>query len=235
MWITAHSTQMKIDLVIPALNEEQAIAKLLLELPPNMLRRVLVVDNGSTDNTAKMASQGGAEVLSELRRGYGYAVWAGIEDLMDDPPDAVAIMAGDCSDDPRELSLLTEVMEAQDVDMVVGTRVRVQAGSMPMVQRVGNLIVPFLLRKLMGVETTDLGSFRLVRWSALMNMNLHDRGMGMTVEMLIKCERLNLKVAEAPTTHRVRMGEQKISGTLRGSTRAAAKILWTIVRYRFFE
>ncbi|MDD5306297.1 MAG: glycosyltransferase family 2 protein [Deltaproteobacteria bacterium] len=224
---------MKIDVIIPVLNEERALPGVLCAIPRDLVRRVIVVDNGSTDCSAEVARERGATVVSEPRRGYGRAVWSGVETLLADPPDAVVFLDGDGADDPAEMGLvLAPILEGR-ADLVIGSRMRkpLPQGAMTQAQHLGNIIVPFLLRLLYGSRTTDLGPFRAVRWDALLDLHLTDRGFGITVEMQVKAARQGLRVEEVAVSYRPRIGESKISGTFRGAVMASLKILWVVARH----
>jgi glycosyltransferase involved in cell wall biosynthesis len=216
--------------IIPAVNEEQSIGRVLKEIP-NAVHCVIVADNGSTDGTARVAREQGAQVVSEPRRGYGYACLAGIARL---PVDAeiVVFMDGDYSDYPEELNNLVSAMVELEADLVVGSRVLGQreAGSLTPQQRFGNWLSTRLIRLLYGFTYTDLGPFRAIRAEALQRLNMQDRTYGWTVEMQVKALQHGMKIAEIPVRYRKRIGQSKVSGTLSGSIKAGAKILWTIGR-----
>ncbi|MCU0664105.1 MAG: glycosyltransferase family 2 protein [Myxococcota bacterium] len=224
---------MTVDVIIPALNEEKALAAVLSALSHTAVRRVIVVDNGSTDNTAKVARLGGAKVVSEPRRGYGQAMSTGIESVRDDPPQVVAFLDGDGADDPSFLPALLEPVLRGEADLVLGSRMRGrrEQGSMSPAQVVGNHVVPFLLRRLFGARCTDIGPMRVIRYDALRRLDLQDRGMGFTVEMQIRAALLGLRVMEVAVPYRRRIGRSKISGTVRGTVRATVGILAVITRH----
>ena len=224
---------MNADLIIPVLNEEQSIGGVLDAVPKKLIRKIVVVDNGSNDDSSRVAKEKGAHVVQEPTRGYGQAFWAGVEYLKEAPPDVLVVIAGDGSDDPDEIETLIEPIEKKTADMVVGSRVlKKREHLMPVGQRLGNLIVPFLLRHLYNTEATDLGSSRALTWDAIKSLDLVDRGFGITVEMRIKAAKRGIRVVEVPVTHRMRTGgEQKISGTFLGTIKAGTKILYTIARY----
>lgn len=224
---------MLVDLIIPALNEEQALPRVLATLPRDLLRRVVVVDNGSTDGTTKVALQGASEVLYEPRRGYGRALWTGVEFLGGDPPDVVAFMDGDGADDPALLSVLLDLIARGQADLVIGSRMlgSREKGSMSSAQRVGNRLVPWLVRAFFHGVCTDLGPMRAIRYDCLKRLALVERGMGLTVEMQIRAAQEGLRVAEVPVSYRRRVGASKISGTLGGTVKATARILAVVVRH----
>lgn len=222
---------MKIDVIIPALDEEEALPRVIADLPSSV-RRVIVADNGSTDGTARVARAAGAEVVHEAERGYGAACLKALALLSGDPPDVVVFLDGDHSDDPRELTLLTDALEG--VDMVLGSRTRgaLEQGALTPPQRVGNAIACAGLRVLYGARYSDLGPFRAIRWEALQRLQMRDRNWGWTVEMQIKLAKLGMKHAEIPVSYRVRRaGVSKVSGTIRGSVSAGVKILWLLGRH----
>jgi glycosyltransferase involved in cell wall biosynthesis len=195
---------------------------------------VVVVDNGSTDGTAAVARAAGATVVREPRRGYGAACLAGLAHLRERPPELVAFLDADASDDPAQLpEVLAPLLEGR-ADLVVGSRVRgVPApGSLTLPQVLGNRLAVALLVLLFGVRFTDLGPFRAIRWAALERLGMRDRGYGWTVEMQARAARAGLRAVEVPVRYRRRIGRSKISGTVRGVFGAGAKILLTIARVR---
>jgi glycosyltransferase involved in cell wall biosynthesis len=195
----------------------------------------VVADNGSTDDTAEVARAAGALVVTEPRRGYGAACLAAIAARRADPPDVVAFVDADHSDDPRELALvLAPVLEGR-ADLCVGSRTlgASEPGAFTPVQAFGNRLAPALLRALWGVRVTDLGPFRAIRWSALESLHMRDRDYGWTVEMQARALAAGLRYAEVPVAYRRRrLGRSKVSGTVRGVWGAGTKILWTIARVR---
>jgi len=220
--------------VIPALDEERAIGRVLAELPREHVREVVVVDNGSTDRTAEVARAAGATVVHEPRRGYGAACLAGLARLRDRPPEIVAFLDADGSDDPAQLPELLEPILAGRADLVIGSRAlgERERGALTPVQAAGNRLAVLLLRWLFGARFTDLGPFRAVRWGALEALRMRDHDYGWTVEMQARAARARLRTAEVPVRYRRRVGRSKISGTLRGAAGAGWKILFTIARVR---
>lgn len=223
----------KIDVLIPALNESTSIGKVLAELPMRQLRSVVVVDNGSTDETAAIAQAKGAIVIVEPQRGYGAACLRGIRHLATDPPDILVFIDADYSDHPDELPLLTRPILADRADLVIGSRVlgKREPGALLPQARFGNALSTWLIRLIWGVPMTDLGPFRAIRWDALMELRMEDEDFGWTVEMQVKAARRGLRYMEVPVSYRKRVGKSKITGTVRGTVAAGTKILWTIFRY----
>ena len=197
------------------------------------LRQIVLVDNGSTDRTAERAREAGAVVISEPKRGYGSACLAGLKHLANDPPDVVVFSDCDGADDPSDLERLTAPIRENGVDLVIGSRTRGSAepGSLTPVQRFGNVLSCRLISLLFGVQFTDLGPYRAIRWRGLTRLNMADDGFGWTVEMQAKAARRGLVSVEIPVSYRRRhAGKSKVSGNLIGSVRAGAKILYTIGR-----
>lgn len=241
--------------IIPALDEQEPLAAVLAELPRGMVddpraagegpwspaappryhvREAVVVDNGSRDRTAAVARAAGATVIAEPRRGYGAACLAGLAHLRGDPPDIVAFLDADHSDDPRQLTEILAPVLAGRAELVIGSRTlgEREPGSLTAVQQFGNRLASALLRLLFGLGATDLGPFRAIRWSALESLGMRDRDFGWTVEMQARAARAGLRVVEVPVRYRRRTGRSKISGTLRGAMGAGWKILYTLVRVR---
>jgi glycosyltransferase involved in cell wall biosynthesis len=205
----------------------------LREIPSQLVRRIIVADNGSTDRTADVARQEGAEVVYEPERGYGAACLKALAHLAADPPDVVVFLDGDYSDHPDELPSLIDPIASGDADMVIGSRVRGlrERGALSPQQQVGNAIACRALRLLYGVRYTDLGPFRAIRWETLQALGMQDRNYGWTVEMQIKAAQRGIAYREVPVSYRQRIGVSKVSGTVRGSLSAGAKILWLLGRY----
>ena len=217
-------------LIIPALNEEESIAGAIAAVPQGLFDRIIVVDNGSRDATARRATQAGAQVVAEPRRGYGRACWRGIQAL-EPGAETLVFMDGDLSDDPQDAQALVDALEKGSYDMVVGSRVlgRAAPGALEPWQRFGNWLATRIIRLLWGVRYTDLGPFRAIRVDALRKLDMRDRGFGWTVEMQVRAAQLGLRTFEIPVRYRVRaFGRSKISGNLVGSFKAGSKILWTL-------
>ena len=232
MGAAAQSMQ-SVDVIIPALNEQDALPLVLRDIPRPPVRRVIVADNGSTDRTAEVALKNGAEVVHEPERGYGAACLKALAHLAADPPDIVVFLDGDYSDHPDELLSLIDPIRAGDADMVIGsrTRGRQERGALSPQQRAGNAVACGALRLMYRVRYTDLGPFRAIRWGALQALGMQDRNYGWTVEMQIKAAQRGITYREVPVSYRQRIGVSKVSGTVRGSVSAGAKILWLLGRY----
>jgi glycosyltransferase involved in cell wall biosynthesis len=225
------SARMVVDVIIPALDEEEAIGAVIRAVP-GAVRQVVVADNGSSDATAAVASAAGAVVVSEPERGYGAACLAALAHLAADPPEVVVFLDGDGSDDPTELDeLLAPLTEGAQLVIGSRTRGRSEPGSLTAPQRVGNALACRWIRWVYGERFSDLGPFRAIRWSALDALGMQDRNWGWTVEMQLAAARQKLRCAEVPVRYRNRRGgRSKVSGTIRGSVSAGAKILWLLAR-----
>jgi glycosyltransferase involved in cell wall biosynthesis len=217
----------RIGVVIPALDEEQAIAHVIGDIP-DWADEVVVADNGSRDGTARAALEAGARVVREEERGYGAACQAGIRAL--EAADIVVFLDGDYSDHPEEMDVIVDPIATGLVDFVVGSRVRGKAarGSLTPQQRFGNWLACLLMRRLWGVAYSDLGPFRAIRRDVLARLEMTDRNYGWTVEMQIKVAKLGLPYLEVPVSYRTRIGASKVSGTLVGTLMAGFKILTLI-------
>lgn len=220
---------MKVSVIIPVLNEEKAIAKVINDIPQELVQEIIVVDNGCSDNTAEIARDHGAKVISEPRKGYGSACLAGLAAV--ECADIIVFIDGDYSDDPTELSLLIKPIQENQADFVIGSRKPSEKGALLPQARFGNKLATFLIKTFYGVKYTDLGPFRAIRHSQLTALNMQDRTYGWTVEMQLKAAKMGFRVQEIPVSYRKRIGTSKISGTLIGSVRAGVKILSTIFRW----
>lgn len=223
--------------IIPALNEEQSLPRVLGDLPA--VGRTIVVDNGSTDRTAAVAAAAGANVVQEPQRGYGAACLCGLAEIEkaigagQPPPSVVVFLDGDYSDYPEHLPDLVSPILAGEADFVLGSRLLGQreAGAMPPQSVWGNRLACFLMRWLFGARYTDLGPFRAIDYQSLRSLGMVDRNFGWTVEMQIKARRARLRTLEVPVPYRCRIGQSKISGTLAGTIKAGYKILFVIAKY----
>ena len=221
----------RIGVVIPALNEEAAIGR-VVDAVPGWVDEVVVVNNASTDATAAVARAHGARVVDENRRGYGVACRAGVGAL--GVSEVIVFLDGDFSDRPEQMARLVDPIVEDEADFVLGNRVCEERDgqSMTRFQRMGNRLACGLINGLWRARYTDLGPFRAIRRSALQSLELRDRNFGWTVEMQIKAVRRGLRIQEVSTSYRHRIGHSKISGTFSGAVGAGAKILFVILRSR---
>lgn len=226
----------KIVVIIPAYNEENSIAKVINDIPEGLVDEVIVVNNNSSDATDINAQNAGATVLHEVRTGYGYACLKGIEYIkeLQPAPDIVVFIDADYSDLPEEMPLLLQPIISNEMDMVIGSRAlgKKEKGSMTLQQIFGNWLATRLLKSIYGVQYTDLGPFRAIRYDKLLEIDMQDTTYGWTVEMQLKAAKLKMKIMEVPVSYRKRIGFSKISGTLKGAVLAGYKIIATIFKYR---
>ena len=222
--------------IIPALNEEEAIAKVVADLP-EAVTEVVVIDNGSTDRTSEVARKAGATVLKESRAGYGYACLKGIAYLKNKQQDGdiIVFLDGDYSDYPEELTSLVAPIEKGNYELVIGTRNNplLQKGALTPQQRFGNALATRLMALFYDGKYTDLGPFRAIRFDALDQLKMQDKTYGWTVEMQLKALKHQLRYTEVPVNYRPRIGESKVSGTIKGTIMAGYKILGWIFIYAF--
>lgn len=222
--------------VIPAFNEEASIAKVIQDIPKDVVREIIVVNNNSTDKTALIAKACGATVLEETSMGYGNACLKGLEYLksLNPKPAIVVFMDADYSDYPQEIPQLVAPILQGDASLVIGSRTRgaLQKGALTVQQVWGNWLAIKLIKWLYKVEYTDLGPFRAIKYNKLIELNMSDKTYGWTVEMQVKAAKQHLALTEIPVSYRCRIGKSKISGTVKGTLLAGYKIITTIFKYK---
>jgi glycosyltransferase involved in cell wall biosynthesis len=225
-----------IDVIIPAFNEEQAVGHVIREIPHDAVRYIVVVNNASTDHTRAVAEAAGAMVVDQPERGYGNACLKGMAHLstQDPAPGIVVFLDADHSDHPQQLRDVVAPILSGEADLVIGSRALGQreSGSMMPQQIFGNWLATRMIRSLHGHRYTDLGPFRAIRWSSLMELGMCDRNYGWTVEMQLKAARQKLRITEVPVDYRRRIGTSKVSGTVKGTIGAGYKIITTILKHR---
>jgi len=222
----------KIAVIIPALNEAGNIKPLVAEVLETMPVRVIVVDNGSSDETAEEARAAGAEVVYEPRRGYGYACAAGTAAARD--AHVLAFLDGDYSSLPSELPAIVSPILSDEADLVLGSRPlgHIAPGAMPPQQRFGNWLASRLMNVLYGLSVTDLGPYRAIRQALLESLDMQEMTYGWPTEMMVKAARQGARVVEVPVSYHSRhAGRSKVSGTFRGTILAAWFILGVTLRY----
>lgn len=223
---------MKVAVIIPALDEAGCIADLVAEVAAQPVDHIIVVDNGSTDDTAPLARQAGARIVHEPSRGYGYACAAGAAAAGD--ADVLVFIDGDGSFLPQETSGLLAPLREGCADLVLGSRVLggIAPGAMPPHQMFGNWLVAHLVRALYGLRITDLGPYRAIRPDLLRALDMREMTYGWPVEMIVKAARRRARILEVPVSYRPRRaGQSKVGGTLRGTILATYHILATTLRY----
>lgn len=223
-----------IDVIIPVYNEQNSISKVIKEIPADLVRNIIVCNNGSTDETAEVARKYGATVVHEPQKGYGNACLKGMAYVaqLDVKPDIIVFLDGDYSDYPEEMKSLVQPIIYDGSDLVIGSRAlgEMENGAMMPQQIFGNWLATTLIRHIYNYSFTDLGPFRAVRYDRLLEMEMQDKTFGWTVEMQVKAAKLGMKTREIPVTYRKRIGVSKVSGTIKGTILAGHKILWTIFK-----
>ena len=224
-----------VSIIIPAFNEENGIGEVIREIPKDIVKEIIVVNNASTDQTEKIALAAGATVLREPVPGYGRACLKGIDYLKKSTvqPDIVVFLDADHSDYPGEMGLLIALIKDDKADLVIGSRAlgERERGAMTPQQIFGNWLATRLLKLLYGVRFTDLGPFRAIRFNKLVELDMQDKTYGWTVEMQLKAAKMGFRCAEVPVRYRRRIGFSKISGTVKGTVMAGYKIITTIFKY----
>ncbi len=225
----------RISVIIPAFNEENAVGRVVKEIPKEWIDHIIVVNNASTDDTRISAEKEGAIVIDQPLKGYGNACLMGIEYLikLEIKPEIVVFLDADYSDYPEELPQLVKPIIDQNYDMVIGSRAlgNRDKGSMTFPQIFGNWLATNLLKLFYGYHFTDLGPFRAIKYEQLLAINMVDKTYGWTVEMQVKAAKNKLKCTEVPVNYRNRIGTSKVSGTVKGAVSAGYKILYTIFKY----
>jgi glycosyltransferase involved in cell wall biosynthesis len=224
---------MRVSVVIPTRNEARSIGHVLNDIPRPPVTDVVVVDAQSTDGTRAIAEAAGARVVNESRRGYGRACLTGIEHVS--PSDVIVFLDGDYSDRPQELRELIEPIVAGRADITIGSRLagRRAPGALPWHSVAGNWTAAFLIRVLYGARITDLGPFRAARGDVIAGLELRETTYGWAVELIVRGALAGKRIEEVPVSYYPRIGQSKITGTLRGSLGAAWFIFGRIFQYRF--
>lgn len=230
-----NKTEQNIIVIIPAFNEEKSIGKVINDIPKELVSEIIVCNNNSNDKTAENAKTAGATVLTEQKKGYGYACLAGINyaKTLKVKPDVVVFIDGDYSDFPEQTIELVSELNKKNLDLIIGSRVlgKPEKGSLTPQQIFGNALATWLMKVLYGVKFTDLGPFRAIKWNSLVAMEMQDKTYGWTVEMQLKAIKMKMKTGEIPVKYRKRIGVSKVSGTVKGTVLAGYKIITTIFKY----
>jgi len=226
----------KITVIIPAFNEEDSIGKVIGDIP-HLVSEIIVISNNSSDSTQLVAMNAGATVLSEDKKGYGYACLKGMNYISEqaEKPDIIVFLDGDYSDYPEELLKIVKPIIEENIDFVVGARVKRlrENGSMTFPQRFGNWLATTLMSLFFNSKFTDLGPFRAIKYDKLLSLQMEDKTYGWTVEMQLKALRSKLTYIEVPVKYRNRIGISKVSGTVKGAIFAGVKIMGWIFKYSF--
>lgn len=225
-----------VNVIIPAFNEQDSIGNVIADLP-KFVDEIIVVNNKSTDKTKENATKAGATVLTEERKGYGYACLKGMDYIAkkEVKPTIVVFLDGDYSDYPEQLTTLIQPIIENNIDFVIGARIKKlrENGSMTPQQIFGNWLATFLMKLFFNAKFTDLGPFRAIKYQRLLDLNMQDKTYGWTVEMQLKALKQKLTYTEIPMKYRNRIGVSKVSGTVKGSIFAGIKILSWIFKYSF--
>ena len=225
-----------IKVIIPAYNEQDSIAKVIAEIP-KIVNEIIVVNNNSTDHTLNNAKNAGATVITENNRGYGFACLKGLDYIanLEIKPDIIVFLDGDYSDYPEELTKVVAPILNDNLDFVVGARVKElrEAGAMTPQQIFGNWLATFLMKQLFNSKFTDLGPFRAIKYKKLLQLDMQDQTYGWTVEMQLKALKQKLSYTEVSLRYKNRIGVSKVSGTVKGTIFAGIKILNWIFKYSF--
>ncbi len=225
-----------IKVIIPAHNEANSIGRVVKEIPW-IVDEVIVVSNNSTDATIENAEAAGATVLTEDRKGYGYACLKGMDYVAAQPqkPEIIVFLDGDYSDYPEELNKIVAPIIERDVDLVIGARVKRwrEKGAMTFPQIFGNWLATSLMKVFFHARFTDLGPFRAIKYQKLLELQMQDKTYGWTVEMQLKALKKDFSYEEVPVHYRNRIGVSKVSGTVKGAFMAGVKILGWIFKYSF--
>lgn len=224
-----------IDVIIPAFNEAEAVGLVIGDIPKDLVRHIVVVDNNSTDRTSEIATNAGAVVVFQAEQGYGAACLKGIEYLrsLEVLPNIIVFLDADYSDHPEEMPSLVAPILSRDFELVIGSRSRGsrESGAMMPQQIFGNWLATNMMKWIYGAQFTDLGPFRAITRSALEKIQMCDRDFGWTVEMQVKALKKGIPYTEVPVKYRKRKGISKITGTIKGSILAGYKIIFTILRH----
>lgn len=221
--------QKRVCVIIPAFNEEESLPRVIADIP-KFVDEIIVANNGSTDNTFSVAMKNGATVLTENERGYGAACLRAIDYIKEKNYSIVVFLDGDYSDHPDEMNKLLEPIVNDDYDLVIGSRVtgNREKGALLPQAILGNKLASFLIKLFWNYSFTDLGPFRAIKCDSLMKLKMADRNFGWTVEMQIKAAKKKMRCTEVPVSYRKRIGKSKVTGTLSGTVKASAKILYLI-------
>jgi len=223
-----------IDVIIPVYNEADSIAYVIRDIPKDRVRHIIVCNNNSTDDTPDIARRSGAVVVDAPARGYGNACLKGMAYIADQniKPDIVVFLDGDYSDFPGQLPEVVAPIIHENFDMVIGSRAlgKMEQGAMMPQQIFGNWLATRLIKIFFGYTFTDLGPFRAIRYDRLLELQMADKTYGWTVEMQVKAAKKGFRCKEVAVDYKKRIGESKVSGTIKGTILAGYKILWTIFK-----
>lgn len=220
---------MTVAVIIPALDEERAIAQVIAGIPRDLIDTIVVVDNGSTDRTADVARAAGAMVVSQPERGYGAALMAGVAAVP--CADVYVFMDGDASDVTDQLGEMLTIAQTGAAQLVLGVREgAVEPGSLLWHQQLGNRLVTWIISRISRRKLRDLPSLKVIDGNAYRALGMRERTHGWTAELISKAAVRGLSIAEVETGYRRRIGESKVSGSVRGSALAGYRIIAAVIR-----
>lgn len=225
---------LSVAIIIPAFNEDKSLSLVISEIPLEFHSQIVVIDNNSTDSTYEMAQALGVHVVREKRQGYGSACLRGLKEIEKFKTiHYVVFLDADYSDKPAEIYNLLNKLKKDDLDLVIGSRTlgNSEPGALLPQARFGNWLATQLMYLRFRYRFTDLGPFRVIKKSTLDRIKMQDEDFGWTMEMQVKCLRQGFKVGEVPVSYKKRIGESKITGTIKGTLLAGYKILWTLFKY----
>jgi glycosyltransferase involved in cell wall biosynthesis len=228
---SGNGKRFEVDVVIPARDCEATVGAVVLAMPPRAVRTVVVVDNGSSDATARVAEDAGAVVVREPRAGYGAACLRGVVHLstLPRPPDVVVFLAADGTDDPADIPSLVGPLRESLFDLVIGSRTL--GRDLPTSARAANFVATRLIHAIYGQRYTDLGPFRAIRYPALIALGMRDAGSGWLAEMQVKAAKVGLRVAEVPVRRGKPPEEGGLGARLRNAASAGTKTIFHILRH----
>ena len=220
---------MTIAAIIPALNEEGAIAQVVAGIPRDLVDTIVVVDNGSSDRTAEQARAAGATVVTQPERGYGAALIAGVEAVP--LANVYVFMDGDASDVMDHLVEMLQMVRSGEAQLVLGVREgAVEPGSLLWHQQLGNRLVTWMISRISRRTLRDLPSLKVIDGATYRSLDMRERTHGWTVELISKAAMRGVVIAEVETGYRRRIGKSKVSGSLRGSVLAGYRIIAAVIR-----
>jgi glycosyltransferase involved in cell wall biosynthesis len=226
----------KIAVIIPVLNEEKTLPRVIKDISRDLVDEVVVIDNGSKDRTPAIVREEGATLLFEARKGYGYPCLKGIEYLKTKKPDIVAFLDGNYSDYPDEILKIVEPIVKEDYDLVCGSRVmgRAEEGALRFPVLFGNFLATVLMKLFYGFKYTDVGPFRAIKFDRLLELDMNDN-LGWTIEMQVKAVKKKFKITEVPVSYRAGTGKSKFTGNITGILKIGYRIIRAILKNLFYS
>jgi glycosyltransferase involved in cell wall biosynthesis len=219
--------------IIPVLDEEGAIGRVLAWMPQGWVDQIIIVDGGSSDGTVAEALAAGATVLIEREPGYGRACAKGATAAIEDGAEILVFLDGDGGDRPEAIPLLVQPILEDRQDFVIGSRTRGtrEPGSMGLHQALAGRAIGAAIGLIYGIGFTDMCAFRAIRTEALTQLGMREMTYGWNLEMQMRAARAGLRILELPVPHGRRLaGKSKVAGTLCGTVKAGLRIVATFAR-----